>query len=94
MKTRSLKMLKSTIAILIAIGLSFSSNAQSAKLTYIIVPGYFNTNPSAPSPCNTFIQCSNIFGPICSVTIFGITYQVFGKEFEDDNICPIVLYRL
>jgi len=94
MKTNFFKIVIPAVSIIMAIAGSFASHANVKKAPQILVTGYYNTNPSLPGPCLTPIQCSNILGPVCTVVTGGQTFQAWGKEFPDDNICNIVLYRL
>jgi len=94
MKTIFFKIGMPVAAIVLAIGGSIVSNAQTEKSPQIIVPGYYNTNPAIPNPCNVSVQCNSVSGPVCTVVVAGITYQAFGKEFTTDTVCPIVLSKL
>ena len=94
MKSHFFKIVMPVAAILLAIGGSFASKANTVKSPQIIVPGYYNTNPAIPNPCNVSVQCSNITGPVCTVTVGGQSYQAFGKVLETDTVCEIVRFRM
>ena len=56
-----------------------------------MVRGYVTINQF--EPCNVEVECSDVYGPICTYTLMGITHQAFGKWNETDVMCPIVLYK-
>jgi len=94
MKTILKKIIMPLLAVILAIGFSFVSHAQEEKIPQLNVPGYYNTNPSIPYPCNIVIICSTTVGPVCIVIISGQAYQAFGKISPTDADCVIILFRL
>jgi len=94
METNFFKIVLPVIAIIISIGSSITIQANTKKDPKTVIPGYYNTNPSIPNPCNLSIQCSNNVGPLCTTISDGQIYQAFGKEFSTDTTCSIILYRL
>jgi len=91
MKTSLFKIVMPTIAILLAVGGSFASNA-SEKATSTILPGYII--PLGGSICQNFTTCENILSPwICTLVYQGIPYQAYGKMSPQDTVCDIILYK-
>lgn len=85
-------MMSATVILLAIVG-SVASKANTVKSPQVTVPGYYNPNPAIPNPCNLVIQCNNIAGPICTITVGGQSYQAFGKVSPNDTVCEVTLYR-